>query len=130
AVAAVALPDGRTLLASGSDDRTVRLWDPITGHPHGTPLTGHTHMVTAVAAVVLLDGRTLLASGSHDDTVRLWDLSDTRSWSCKLTVDVGARVEDLCVLGLSAFAIALGTDGAATIRVTEAVEHGLSQRSR
>ena len=31
AVAAVPLPDGRTLLATGSDDQTVRLWDPATG---------------------------------------------------------------------------------------------------
>ncbi len=32
AVAAVPLPDGRTLLASGGDG-TVRLWDPATGIP-------------------------------------------------------------------------------------------------
>jgi WD40 repeat protein len=31
AVAAVLLPDGRTLLATGSNDHTVRLWDPTTG---------------------------------------------------------------------------------------------------
>ena len=36
AVAAVPLPDGRTLLATGSADRTVRLWDPTTGTPSGT----------------------------------------------------------------------------------------------
>ncbi|MFE1592363.1 AAA family ATPase, partial [Nocardia sp. NPDC058705] len=73
AVSAVAFPDGRILLATGSSDDTVRLWDPVTGHPHGTPLTGHTDRVSAVAAVVLPDGRTLLASGSNDRTVRLWD---------------------------------------------------------
>lgn len=52
AVAAVPLPDGRTLLATTSDE-TVRLWDPITGTPVGDPLTGHTDGVTAVAAVPL-----------------------------------------------------------------------------
>lgn len=32
AVAAVPLPDGCTLLATGSGDHTVRLWDPVTRH--------------------------------------------------------------------------------------------------
>ena len=41
AVAAVPCPTG-TLLATGSDDGTVRLWDPATGAPVGDPLTGHT----------------------------------------------------------------------------------------
>jgi WD40 repeat protein len=73
AVAAVPLPDGRLLLATGSADATVRLWDPITGSPVGEPLTGHTSRVDAVAVVRLADGRTLLATGSSDATVRLWD---------------------------------------------------------
>ena len=33
-------PDGKTL-ASGSQDKTVRLWDVATGQPRGAPLTGH-----------------------------------------------------------------------------------------
>ena len=38
--------DGQLLLASGSWDETVRLWDPATGTPVGDPLTGHTDGVT------------------------------------------------------------------------------------
>ena len=73
ALAAVPLPGGRTLLASGGEDGTVRLWDPATGQA-GPPLEGHADGVQALAAVPLPGGRTLLASGGSDGTVRLWDL--------------------------------------------------------
>ncbi|KAF4208752.1 hypothetical protein CNMCM5878_005312 [Aspergillus fumigatiaffinis] len=61
-------PDGR-LLASGSHDETVRLWDTATGALQQT-LEGHSDWVRSVAFSP--DGR-LLASGSYDRTVRLWD---------------------------------------------------------
>ena len=60
------LPDGR--LASGADDRTIKLWDPASGQLQAT-LEGHSNWVRALA--VLPDGR--LASGGDDRTIKLWD---------------------------------------------------------
>ncbi len=64
-------PDGR--LASGSDDKTVRVWDSKTGNAASAPLIEHTELVWSVA--VSPDGK-LIASGSKDKTLRIWD-SDT-----------------------------------------------------
>ncbi|MBD2186628.1 WD40 domain-containing protein [Pseudanabaena mucicola] len=62
-------PNGQ-ILASGSADRTVKLWNPHTGKLIKT-LQGHRSWVWGIA--ISPDSK-FLASGSYDHTVKLWNL--------------------------------------------------------
>ena len=62
-------PDGR-LVAAGSLDKMVRVWDAHTGQPLER-LEGHKDSVYSVA--FMPDGRRLV-SGSLDKTLKLWEL--------------------------------------------------------
>ena len=60
----------RGLMASGSADKTIRIWD-LTKHALVGILSGHTKEVTALT---VLQGGSILASGSKDNTVKIWDI--------------------------------------------------------
>lgn len=62
-------PDGKYIL-SGSDDKTLKLWDIETGKEIRT-FAGHANSITSVAFSP--DGRYAL-SGSWDNTLKLWDI--------------------------------------------------------
>jgi WD40 repeat protein len=59
-----------TLLVSGSDDMTLKLWDVQTG---GVVKTFHGH-TDSIHSVSISSNCTTIASGSNDKTVHLWDI--------------------------------------------------------
>ncbi|MGE0285357.1 MAG: caspase family protein [Bradyrhizobium sp.] len=65
--------DGRAAL-SGSNDKTVKLWDIASGRTLRT-FTGHSNQVVSVAFSP--DGRAVL-SGSQDHTLKFWDVAGGR----------------------------------------------------
>ncbi|EUC61975.1 eukaryotic translation initiation factor eIF2A [Rhizoctonia solani AG-3 Rhs1AP] len=68
-------PDG-TRVVSGSDDKTVRVWDVEHGTTVVTPLDGHTSWVLSVTFSP--DGSQIV-SCSRDKTIRLWDTRSGRT---------------------------------------------------
>ena len=62
-------PDG-ILLVSGSDDKTLKLWDVQTGGAVRA-FHGHTNWVYSIS---ISANCTTIVSGSEDKTIRLWDI--------------------------------------------------------
>ncbi len=74
-VLSLAFSPGGAILASGSRDTTIRLWDTKTTH-HKVTLTGHSGWVTTIA--LSPDGKTIASGASYthwdsDSSIRLWD---------------------------------------------------------
>ena len=79
----------RDVIVSGSDDKTVRIWDAITGEANGGRLVGHGSAVTAVA-IGRAGDRDVIVSGSDDKTVRIWDAITSAPLSSPLAGHDGA----------------------------------------
>jgi len=78
-------PDGR-LLASASFDKSLRIWDGVTGKFKGA-LRGH---VGAVYQVCWSSDSRLLVSGSKDSTLKVWDLN-----TMKLKFDLPGHADEV-----------------------------------
>jgi WD40 repeat protein len=89
--------DGEPVLAVGSADNAVRLWDARTGRPRGEPLNGHMSIVNALA-LGKVDGEPVVVSWSQDETVRLWDARSHKS------------LQVVPLRGASVMALSVGTD--------------------
>ena len=77
ATCAIQAQGGRSLLASGGADGTIRLWNPGTGAPASEPLPGHSD-VRALCPVTLVQGGSFIASGDSDGQLIIWDCVQKR----------------------------------------------------
>ena len=105
-------PDDRTIV-TGSEDKTIRLWDAATGQ-QTRGMQGHADFVRSVD---VSHNGALLVSGSDDNTVRVWRMAD----GVCLHVLRGHTVRVLCVRMLpdGKKAVSASCDG--TLRVWDVV---------
>ena len=102
------------ILASGSADMTVKLWEVTTGVCTDTLKRGHAGTIKSVPFSV--DGQ-LLASGSEDENIQLWDV---QSCSRKRQLKSKRLYENMDITGISGL-----TDAEkASLKALGAVEKG------
>ena len=71
-VTALCFSPDSSVLASGSEDKTIRLWDPSTGSlRNGGLFAGHAGRIHGLA---FIGSGTILFSASKDKTVMEWDM--------------------------------------------------------
>src|SRR5580704_14851393 len=88
-VTAVAFSPGGKLLAAAQANGYVRLWNPVTGQPVGSPLLASTSPQSRVDGVAFSPDGKLLACAGDDGTVRLWNPSTGQPAGAPLIASTG-----------------------------------------
>jgi WD40 repeat protein len=94
-VNSLAISSDGQFLASGHEDKTIRLWNLETGEVIST-LMGHSQ---GIKSVVFSPNGTILATGSDDQTVKLWNVSN------------GQEISTLCGHSHAVKSVAFSPDG-------------------
>ncbi|MCG5060424.1 MAG: serine/threonine protein kinase [Limnoraphis sp. WC205] len=76
AVTSISFSPTENIIASGSQDQTIEIWQLERGKRWYT-LTGHSNWVTSIA---ISPNGEILASGSRDHTIEIWDLKKGKRW--------------------------------------------------
>ena len=87
-----------TRILSGSDDKTLRLWD-LPGQEKDSLLTikGHTDYIRSASSDLSMSGE-IWATGSYDHTVKLWDMRGASSQKAMMTCQHDQPVEACLVM--------------------------------
>lgn len=91
----VAFIHGTRLLVTGSDDKSLRVWDLDTGKQVGAPLLGHDSAVWRVAASP--DGRWVV-SGGDNGSVLVWEVATNKPELKR--VSISFKGHEGCVRGI------------------------------
>jgi WD40 repeat protein len=114
-VFSVAFSRDGSMLASGAEDRSVRIWDLQTGRCRHT-LTGHKANVRKVA---FRPGKPVLASSSHDHFIKLWAY-ETGELLATLGPHGGALLGGVGPISFSPDGRLLASPGGRTFRIWDA----------
>jgi WD40 repeat protein len=110
-VCSITTAEGAVRIVSGSDDKTVRIWDAESGEEVAV-LKGHDGMVWSVCSITTAEGAVRIVSGSWDTTVRIWSSSsDLQAAKAVCVLSGEAVVMSVHAANASHLFVAMGSAG-------------------